>query len=127
MRGYDAASAGRKAPKLLGLAAAAAFSLCTLRAEADGLRCGNKLISKGDPAVELLHYCGKPDSVSSRIVQRGVFRFGRFLPGFVEEVTVEDWTYNFGPSRLMRKVRVIDGIVDDVEQLGYGYSAPPPP
>ena len=34
---------------------------------------------------------------------------------------VEDWTYNFGPYQLMRQVRLENGFVVDVKNLGYGY------
>ena len=37
------------------------------------------------------------------------------------EVLVEEWTYNFGPRKLMRVVRFENGLVSDVTQLGYGY------
>jgi hypothetical protein len=104
------------------LAAFFVLSAFALDAQADGLRCGARLISPGDPAVKLLHYCGKPDSVStSHFERRGFFRFGHYFPGFVEDVLVENWTYNFGPHRLMREVRVVDGIVKQIDSLGYGY------
>ncbi|HEX5421790.1 MAG TPA: DUF2845 domain-containing protein [Gammaproteobacteria bacterium] len=104
------------------LAAVFLLSVFACDAQAGALRCGSRLISPGDPAVKLLHYCGKPDSVSSsHYERRGFFRFGRYFPGFVEDVLVENWTYNFGPDRLMRQIRVVDGIVKDIESLGYGY------
>ena len=37
---------------------------------------------------------------------------------------METWTYNFGPNKLMRRVRFVDGIVEEVETLGYGYNDP---
>lgn len=106
------------------LAVPATLLCFALSAKAEGLRCGDRLITRGDPAVKLLRYCGKPESVSSRIEPRAVFRFGRFLPGFVNDVVVEDWIYNFGPYKLMRNVRIVDGVVKDIELLGYGYTAP---
>jgi uncharacterized protein YvpB len=36
-------------------------------------------------------------------------------------VPVEIWTYNFGPYKLMRRVRFVDGFVEDIETLGYGH------
>ena len=39
------------------------------------------------------------------------------------EVPVEVWTYNFGPYKLMRRVRFVDGLVEEIETLGYGYRA----
>jgi uncharacterized protein YvpB len=40
------------------------------------------------------------------------------------EVPVELWTYNFGPSQLMRRVRFESGRLVMVEILGYGYVPP---
>ena len=37
------------------------------------------------------------------------------------EVIVEEWTYNFGPRKLMRIIRFENGLVADVKELGYGY------
>ena len=38
-----------------------------------------------------------------------------------EEVVIEEWTYNRGPHQLMRVVRLENGVVAEVEILGYGY------
>ena len=40
--------------------------------------------------------------------------------GALEEVVVEEWTYNLGPRLLMRVVVLEDGYVEDVKHLGYG-------
>ena len=37
------------------------------------------------------------------------------------EVPVELWTYNFGPYKLMRRIRFVDGLVDEIETLSHGY------
>ena len=90
------------------------------------LRCGNRLISVGDHVTKLLQFCGEPASVQSRLTRRTYTTdtsTGRIytLPGFLEEVVVEDWTYNFGPYQLMRQVRLENGFVADFKNLGYGY------
>jgi len=38
------------------------------------------------------------------------------------EVPVEYWTYNFGPNKLMRRIRFVDGLVEEIETLDYGYN-----
>ena len=43
------------------------------------------------------------------------------------EVPVETWTYNLGPHKLMRRLRFEDGIVVDIDTLGYGYHESTPP
>jgi hypothetical protein len=113
-------------PLLLGLAALA--SAFTAPALADGMRCGGRLIRDGDVRAEVRAFCGEPADVQTRtILRRPVYNFqGRLLysgDGLIE-IPVETWTYNFGPNKLMRRVRFIDGIVDEVETLGYGYNDP---
>lgn len=88
------------------------------------MRCGTRLIAPGDHESKLLEFCGEPMSVQSRYGHRlylGDTRRG-FVPGFFEEVVVEEWTYNFGPTRLMRVVRIEDGFVAEITRLGYGFT-----
>ena len=92
--------------------------------EATAMRCGQRLITEGDHESKLLRYCGEPVSVQSRMAPRvyvrGDARPG-FIPGFYEYVQVQEWTYNFGPRKFMRQVRIENGIVTDITELGYGY------
>lgn len=104
------------------------LSLALAVGPAHALRCGHKLIARGAPAVELLRYCGEPLAIESHYAQRAYAgRSGTlFLPGFLEEVVVEEWTYNFGPRRFMRLVRLENGVVTEIRQLGYGFLPPLP-
>lgn len=89
---------------------------------AHAFRCGNRIITRGDHAEKILKFCGEPVSVQSRLTQRGfVSKYGQYFPTLIEEVIVEEWTYNFGPHQLMRIVRLENGLVADVKYLGYGY------
>jgi hypothetical protein len=91
---------------------------------AHAFRCGTRIITRGDHASKLLHFCGEPESVQSRLAQRALTTrdYGRvYIPGFVEDVWVEEWTYNLGPNQLMRLVRLENGIVAEIKHLGYGY------
>jgi hypothetical protein len=86
------------------------------------MRCGTRIIARGDVADKLLQFCGEPSAVQRHLVRRTAsLELGAFLPGFVEDVWVEDWTYNLGPYKLMRIVRLENGVVTDIRQLGYGY------
>jgi hypothetical protein len=101
------------------------------------LRCGNALINKGDPKSKVLRYCGEPGQMTKRWGVRNGFTGQRnsgisingsagvegerfFFTGR-NEVIVEDWVYNFGPNKLMRRIRIADGIVETIETLQYGY------
>ncbi|WP_168204049.1 DUF2845 domain-containing protein [Aliikangiella coralliicola] len=39
-----------------------------------------------------------------------------------QEIQIEEWTYDFGPRRLVQKVRFVDGIAVEITSLGYGFS-----
>ena len=97
-------------------------------ANADGLRCGGRLLRDGDSRAEVRAFCGEPVDVQTRtILRRPQYnvsgRIVNFGDGLVE-IPVETWTYNFGPNKLMSRIKFIDGIVEDVETLGYGYNDP---
>jgi Protein of unknown function (DUF2845) len=93
--------------------------------KADSMRCGNHLVVDGDPAGKLRSRCGEPASISRRTVLRPpiVWVNGRsYHVGYgAVEVPVETWEYNFGPRRLMLRVRIEDGLVVAIDTLGYGY------
>jgi hypothetical protein len=109
-----------------------------LAAPAFALRCGNRVISNGDPMIKVKKYCGDPDAVQQRTIVRSGLPRGRSRVDDPDtpprddellirdrsyvEVLVEDWTYNFGPNKLMRLIRFENGVVRDIEQLGYGFT-----
>jgi uncharacterized protein DUF2845 len=91
-------------------------------APAEAMHCGSVVIGNGDTADKLLQFCGEPESVKTYpIVRTPVDSQGRVYHGFREELRVEEWTYNFGPTQLMTKVRIEYGYVTDVRYLGYGH------
>jgi uncharacterized protein DUF2845 len=98
-------------------------------AAADGLRCGSKLMTTGDPRSKVRQFCGEPTDIQTRsILRRPTFNLGgrtlSYGDGYVE-IPVEIWTYNFGPYKLMREIRFVDGRIDNIETLGYGYHTAP--
>jgi len=104
-------------------AAVVSLLLLPTLAAADAMRCGSRLISDGDPIEKVREYCGEP-SVTQRtwIVRQPRFEYGGQdipFPG-EEEVPVDLWTYDFGPNKLMRRIRFVAGKVDSIETLGYG-------
>jgi len=113
-------------PLLIGLAVVA--GALAPPAHADGMRCGSRLIRDGDARAEVRAFCGEPADVQTRsILRRPTYTVGGRIfysgDGLIE-IPVETWTYNFGPNKLMRRVKFIDGVVEDVETLGYGYNDP---
>jgi len=100
------------------------LAVALLPAEAIALRCGSDLITEGDHIAELLRHCGEPVWVERKTETRIVaHRPHRLLPARArkQEVVIEILTYNFGPSRLMREVRVEDGVVKRIRTLQKGF------
>lgn len=99
-------------------AAAPAFS---------AFRCGSKLVSEGATRSEVAAKCGDPTEI---VTQKSLWRrpviwtAGRpyFIGEELVEVEVEAWIYNLGPNKLMRRLRFEDGVVAQIETLGYGYN-----
>jgi hypothetical protein len=100
---------------------------------AHALRCGNKLILDGMLESEVIAYCGEPTTVrdlgyvvrSFHPLLHGrphgpiLFRYG---PGnYFHELQVTEFIYNFGPRKLMRRLRFEGGVLTEVETLGHGY------
>src|SRR5262245_16154483 len=102
-------------------------------APAYAFRCRIHLITEGDPRSKVAALCGDPTEIDHRsaILRRPITWInGRpFTIGdSVVEIPVEIWIYNLGPSKLMRKLRFEDGVLVDIDTMGYGYyeNSPPP-
>jgi hypothetical protein len=90
-------------------------------------RCGSKIVTEGDSRAEVAAKCGEPaDVVQMQSVYRRPVIWSRGRPYYIGEdfleVPVEAWVYNLGPNKLMRRVRFENGIVVEIETLGYGYN-----
>ena len=99
--------------------------LVSAASHADAMRCGSRLVREGDTRSFVRDLCGEPTDIQTRtILRRPYYDFnGRLIyygDGLIE-IPVEVWTYNFGPSKLMRRVKFIDGVVEEIETLGHGY------
>jgi len=93
-------------------------------AAADSMRCGTKLMTDGDPTDKVAAYCGEPASIERREILRSYGYHRGMTVHSSYEVSVEIWTYNFGPNKLMYRLRFEDGLLVDVDTLSHGYHAP---
>jgi hypothetical protein len=97
---------------------------------ADSLRCGNQLALQGNTRLEVRAKCGAPDDIIHSTLARQVTLVSQRRIAYAEEETiivpVEDWTYNFGPHRFMYRLRFINGILEGLEPMGYGFEAANP-
>jgi Protein of unknown function (DUF2845) len=104
-------------------AVAGLLLLAAMPAAADAMRCGSKLIAEEDSIEKVLFYCGEPVSKERYwIVRQPRYYIGSneyAFPG-EEDVPVDRWTYDFGPNKLMRRLRFVAGVLESIETLGYG-------
>ena len=123
-------SALRSRFKTIGVACALAFLLAS--APSHALRCGNKLVKDGMLAAQVTAICGEPVSIMylGSVVRyydpyedRGGLTYytRRHGYGARAEMRVVEMLFNFGPNKLMRRIRFEGGKVTGVETAGYGY------
>ncbi|HEX8824135.1 MAG TPA: DUF2845 domain-containing protein [Archangium sp.] len=99
--------------------------LLPTQADAATLRCGNQLASDGASKADVLMRCGEPLTKESRTESVGekVKQKDGDTSTTSEKIvykTIEEWTYNFGPNRLMQVVVFENGKLVDVQSKGYG-------
>src|SRR6218665_3016296 len=98
-----------------------------LRGDAATLRCGNQLASDGASKSEVLSRCGEPTAKESHTERVGEKTRGQDkqtdTTTTTERVvykTIDEGTYNFGPSRLLQTAVFENGRLVDVRSGGYG-------
>lgn len=86
---------------------------------ADSLRCGNRLVLEGAAVEELERTCGRPDSVES--IREPIMATRPNGSTYrVGTTSIERWTYDRGPRRLVAVVTMEDGVVQSIEFPGRG-------
>lgn len=83
-----------------------------------GPACGDRVISVGDTKTDILIKCGEPiykNSHQEELRERFEDSSSRTIA-----VTVEEWTYNFGPQRFLRIITFRNGVVVDIRTGNYG-------
>lgn len=82
---------------------------------ADAMRCGSRLVAVEAHAAEVLAACGEPSfrDVFSYPAPRGT--------GVIADA--EQWTYNFGPNKLLHVLHLRNGRLTDIRTQGYGFHA----
>ncbi len=91
-------------------------------ATAQTLECSDRIVGVGSTQAEVAALCGQPAQVDHKSVFRSVAAGqSNLTAGTTIEVQLDTWTYNFGPDKLMQRIRFEDGTVVRIESLGYGY------
>lgn len=94
-------------------------------------RCGSRLVSIGETKADVLNKCGTPnweDSWQEKRVQKTYDTtyptngsYPRSSVVTVVYVTIDEWTYNFGPSYFMRTLRFENNRLVDIRSGDYGF------
>ena len=106
----------------------------------DAFWCGSKLVLDGATKYEVLSKCGEPDYKevrTERRIKRDFYRdlFSQRFPDryrqerdhyrdplfTVEDVVIEEWTYNFGPTKFIRYLLFEDGRLVNISTGDYGF------
>jgi hypothetical protein len=118
----------RRRYSLLVPVAIALAALLQCAAAGAELRCGARLVSRGDPAHRVASICGEPDAVVQRVEYRTVRRgVGAAWVGTANgqpcaareertrEIVIEEWTYDFGANRLVQRLTFEDGVLTRID------------
>lgn len=116
-----------------GLILVVSLSLLLLSNPADAFRCKSRIVRDGMHEAEVIRLCGEPVSMRElgvvvrplRQNRRSMLSYSRRNRNhnsyYQTEVRVTEMVFNFGPRRLMRKVRFEGGLVASIRTMGYGY------
>ncbi len=94
--------------------------------QALALRCGNGLVDVGATRIEVLKKCGEPALVDEWDEEE-TFRRGPEIdrPGEKKRRTVivhvEQWVYNFGPTRFIYMLKFRNGVLAEITTGDHGY------
>ncbi len=95
----------------------AVLSAFPLAAQADTMRCGNRLVATGDSTSKVLRLCGKPAYKNKARSEKRTVEQTTSEGTTIATVTVrvERWSYDQGSGRLLKILVFRDGILDAVE------------
>lgn len=107
---------------LLGLMLTTLFATAGFAVESGTCRCNNGIVSIGDAMVEVIAKCGEPTVKAQREEKRSAPE----KKGLPEKkafniVTIDEWSYNFGPTAFMYSISFVNGRVERIDSLDYGY------
>jgi hypothetical protein len=103
--------------------------------QALALRCGSRLVDVGDRKAKILTRCGEPDfsetrerQIPANCADSGYYqdeygyindRYNSYQSCRIEIVDV--WTYNFGRRKFIKELIFVDGVLNKINNLEYGY------
>ncbi len=104
---------------LLGLLAGLAVTSAVAAAD---FTCGDRIVTTGMTAGQVVAACGRPSEVRVNPPIRRRHGYGRDSFDEVIEPGGEVWVYNFGSTKLLQKLIFVGGILAETTTLlSYGY------
>ncbi len=115
------------------------LSILVILAQAEtsfAFRCGTSLVNVGATKHEVIHKCGEPTYIESRVEERILkdfpppYEYQPKTPYYrqyrepyliKEYVTIDIWTYNLGPNRFIRYLTFENGILREITIGDRGY------
>ncbi|MDH4110568.1 MAG: DUF2845 domain-containing protein [Gammaproteobacteria bacterium] len=115
-----------------GTVATAGLMLFLLAEAAFAFRCGSRVVQEGMHQWEVVEICGEPVSVRHvgfvvraydprRHDGRDSYIYANGYRYYNEEIEVVEMIFNFGPRKLIRKLKFEGGILTSIRTMGYGY------
>jgi len=101
-------------------------------AGADSVRCDKHYVHTGETLQRTRSICGEPDSADRRYERQSRSRTVRgpcpedarriceITERYTEEIVVDEWTYDFGPRRLLHHLTFRNGRLSSIRTDGYG-------
>jgi len=98
-----------------------------------GLRCDGRIVQIGDKTSQVANKCGQPDHIEYSQEERiranyySMHRYSRskayrHLPFIAKEtIQIEEWTYNFGPTKFIRYLSFENDRLTKIELGDKGY------
>jgi Protein of unknown function (DUF2845) len=104
-----------------GLVLAAGLAAAAPVAAAD-FTCGDRIVTTGMTAGQVVAACGKPSEVRVNPPVRRRHGYGRDSFDEIIEPGGEVWIYNFGSTKLLQKLLFVGGVLAETTTLlSYGY------
>lgn len=94
------------------------------------MRCDGKIVSRESRPSDVRILCGEPQGINRYteykvvpLVQTIRDKHKKLIThtDYVSvPVNIEEWTYNFGPQNLKQRLLFENGVLQEIESLGYG-------
>jgi len=95
---------------------------------AHALRCNGKLITPGDEKQKVQDLCGEPVDVHyyETYPEQPIYHnhthneYCNHANEYLPPITIEVWTYNFGPAQFIRELHFKDNRIMSIDRSRYG-------